>query len=139
MTADLEKYNELAYYTLNHPDPAFIHQHVVDAFAAQTASKQTKPVRITFALVGLYLAVEKGFTGKQVQLAHMRLGKHRKHWLTFPLPENRGSITVSDVLAIPPGQDRDAMIHRWCACVWDAYQDSQQKIRVLLDDELGIV
>jgi hypothetical protein len=34
MTND-ELYNELAFYTLSHPDPAFLHQHVVDAYAAQ--------------------------------------------------------------------------------------------------------
>ncbi|MDT7814573.1 MAG: hypothetical protein QOJ42_4489, partial [Acidobacteriaceae bacterium] len=28
MTND-ELYNELAFYTLSHPDPAFLHQHVV--------------------------------------------------------------------------------------------------------------
>ena len=48
-------YHELCYYTLTLGDPAFIHQHVVDAFAAQQADEQTKPIKVTFALVGLYL------------------------------------------------------------------------------------
>lgn len=30
-----DAYNQLRCYTLVHGDPAFIHQHVVDAFAAQ--------------------------------------------------------------------------------------------------------
>lgn len=51
--------NELAYYTFAHPDPPFIHQHLVDAFAAETADESTKPMKITFALIGLYLHVEK--------------------------------------------------------------------------------
>ncbi len=61
-------YNELSYYTLALRDPAFIHQHIVDAFAAQTADEHTRPIKLTFALAGLYLHVEKGFTGRQVQL-----------------------------------------------------------------------
>jgi hypothetical protein len=36
-----------------HRDPSFIHQYVVDAFAAQQADEQTKPMKLTFALVGL--------------------------------------------------------------------------------------
>jgi len=38
MTND-ELYNELAHYTLSHPDPSFLHQHVVDAYAAQYADE----------------------------------------------------------------------------------------------------
>jgi uncharacterized protein DUF5946 len=60
----------LSAYTLTHSDPAFIHQHVVDAFAAQSADDTTKPITLTFALVGLYLHVEKGRTGRRVQLVH---------------------------------------------------------------------
>lgn len=45
-------YDELQAYTLAHGDPAFIHQHVVDAWAAQHADEETKPIALTFALVG---------------------------------------------------------------------------------------
>src|SRR6478736_2672756 len=70
-----DSFNELCYYTLAHGDPSFIHQHVVDAFAAQNADEQTKPIKLTFALVGLYLYVEKGFSGKRVQRVHMALAQ----------------------------------------------------------------
>src|SRR5438067_3221775 len=48
-------------------------QHVVDAYAAQTARASTKPITLAFALVGLYLHLEKNQTGKQVQRVHMLL------------------------------------------------------------------
>src|SRR5579883_1524991 len=102
-----EAYKQLAYYTLAHSDPSFIHQHIVDAFAAQYADEQTKPIKIAFALIGLYLFVEKHFTGKQVQKAHMQLAQHRKQWPTFPLPKDRGHITIFDVLAETEGKQRD--------------------------------
>ncbi len=49
--------DELCCYTLSLRDAAFIHQHAVDAIAAQNADAQTKPIAIAFALVGLYLAI----------------------------------------------------------------------------------
>jgi hypothetical protein len=59
MTSDEEAYHGLCCYTLAHGDPSFIHQHVVDAFAAQTADDRTKPIKLALALIGLYLHVER--------------------------------------------------------------------------------
>jgi hypothetical protein len=70
-----EQYDELAYYTLAHPDPGFIHQNIVDAFAAQTATEADKPIKIAFALVGLYLCTVKGRTGRQAQVGAHAFGK----------------------------------------------------------------
>lgn len=130
-------YNELACYTLAHPDPAFIHQLVVDAFAAQNADETTKPIAIVFALIGLYLHIEKGFTGKQVQRAHMQLAKWPNTWVKPPLPENRGDVRIQDVLAEEPGPARDAMIERWCASIWEAWQPSRAPIVELARTYLG--
>lgn len=33
---DQESFYDLSYYTLEHSDPALIHQYVVDAYGAQT-------------------------------------------------------------------------------------------------------
>jgi hypothetical protein len=44
-----EMQDELSLYTLAHRSPAFIHQHAVDTFAAQTASERTKPIALAFA------------------------------------------------------------------------------------------
>ena len=117
--------NELSCYTLSHGDPAFIHQHVVDAAAAQNAQENTKPIAITFALAGLYLHLERHFTGRQVQLAHMALGKTKHRMPTFPLPADRGAITAADVMAVPPGPERDRAIDRWCESVWAAFRESR--------------
>jgi hypothetical protein len=39
----------------------------VDAYAAQHATPASKPITTAFALIGLFLFAERGFTGKQVQ------------------------------------------------------------------------
>ena len=120
------KYNELAFYTLAHKDPAFIHQHIVDAFCAQNADENTKPIAITFALLGLYLYLEKNYTGRQVQLVHMKFGKRKNKWPKFVFPKERGKITAEDVLLAKPGKERDEMIKKWCQCVWDTWKENNK-------------
>ena len=136
--SEQESNHELTFYTLAHSDPAFIHQHAVDAFAAQTADANTKPITVVFALIGLYLYIEKGFTGKQVQRAHMKMARYRKEWPKLPLPEARGAVRIADVLAAGPGAERDAMIRCWCNAVWHAWQPCRNVIVALAKDELGV-
>ena len=125
-------YDELCSYTLTRDGAAFIHQHVIDAFAAQAADDHTKPIRLTFALVGLYLHVERHFTGREVQQAHQRIAKCKRVWPSFTLPRDRGSITAADVLARAEGTERDDAIHAWCAVVWDAFSRSKALVEELL-------
>jgi hypothetical protein len=128
MTAS-EQYHELSFYTLAHPDNLyFIHQHIVDAQTAQTADAHTKPIAIVYALVGLYLMIEKNYTGRQVQLAHMQLSKNKKDLPPIPLPEKRGEITVQEVLKATAGSERDTAIKNWCISVWQAYVDTREII-----------
>ena len=49
-----EQFDQLCFYTLAKQDGPFIHQHVVDAFAAQHADQDSKPIGVAFALIGLY-------------------------------------------------------------------------------------
>ena len=121
-------YNELAFYTLSHPGPDFIHQHIVDAFVAQSAKKETKWIAIYYSLIGLYLYVEKGYTGKQIQLEHIRLSKQKKEFLPFELPRNKGNFTVEDVLKTDPGIERDLAIELWCKVVWEAHKTCKSYI-----------
>jgi hypothetical protein len=140
MASQKEEFNELSFYTLAHPDMIyFIHQHAVDAFQAQCADKSTKQIGLVFSLAGLYLFLEKGYTGRQVQQAHMRLAQNKKAWPQLGLPEQRGAITVSDVLKSEPGQARDQMIKAWCSSVWSAYKDWHNTIEALAKTELGVV
>lgn len=138
MATAQDLYNELAYYTLAHGDSAFIHQHVVDAFAVQHADETTKPIAVVFGLAGLYLHIERGFTGRQVQVTHMRMAAKHKQCPRVPLPEKRGEVTIETVLAANPGPERDAEIERWCASVWDACRESHAMIADLLKRELDI-
>lgn len=131
-----EAFYELSYYTLSHKQEEFIHQYIVDAYAAQTADGETKAIKINFALIGLYLHLEKGYSGKQVQLAHMQLAKYKNELPTISLPENREDITVFDVLKAPEGEERDRKIEEWMKSVWKAYANSHEIIQNFLQKYL---
>lgn len=61
MDATHAAYAEVYVYTMGRP--GFILQHVVDAFVVQTASDASKPISVVFGLIGLYLRVERQFSG----------------------------------------------------------------------------
>ncbi len=129
--------HELTYYTLGHPDLSyFIHQHVVDAYNVQQADENTSPIGIYFSLAGLYLFLENGYTGRQVQKAHMHIAMHKKPWPKITLPAYRGDIKVADVVQSLPGPERDQKIKDWCKSVWEACGPVQEEIRVWAKTEL---
>lgn len=123
-------YDEVYAYTMGRD--GFILQHVVDAFAAQTADDDSKPIGVIFALVGLYLHVEKHYSGTEVQKVHMLLGRRKKQWPAVPLPRDRGGMTAADVLAAPEGSERDRAIDAWCESVWAAFRESRPTVIGLL-------
>jgi hypothetical protein len=120
-------YDELYAYTMSRPRGTFVLQHAVDAWAAQTADASTKPMKLVFALLGLYLHLERGYSGLRVQQVHMQLGK-QPVWPSIEIPVDRGAVTPVDVLTAPPGDARDRAIDAWCASVWAAYGGSRQAI-----------
>ena len=124
------EYQQLYVYAMGRP--GFVLQHVVDAFAVQTADPDSKPIAVVFGLVGLYLHVEKQFSGREVQRVHMLLGRRRRGWPGMALPEERGTLTVADVLAASAGPERDLAIENWCRSVWTACAGNRETIIALL-------
>ena len=126
--SEKEAYDELQAYTLELRDAAFIHQHVVDAWMLQHADETTKSIGVAFALVGMYLHFEKSFSGKEVQRAHMVMGKRSKTWPAFDLPAERGSMNATDVMAAPAGPERDRAIEAWSLSIWQAFHASHAAV-----------
>ena len=125
--------NELSYYTLAHRDPTFIHQHLVDAYGAQHVRQSPSTIGAAFALAGLYLTVERRFTGRQVQQMHIRMARTSKRWPRFDPPEEVGPLTVADVLAVEPGPRRDEKLMEWCASVWNTWSSEHGRVREMVD------
>jgi hypothetical protein len=62
----------------------------VDVYEAQHAGGTTRNITVAFGLIGLYLALEKGYTGKEVQQAHMQITRFRNDWPPgWNLPHDR--------------------------------------------------
>lgn len=124
-------YYDLSYYTLSLQDPGFIHQLIVDAYAAQHVGARTKPITITFALAGLYLVNEKGFDGRRVQLIHIAMAKKNKSWPDFHPPESKEWLMAKEVMEVPDNLKQE-MIRKWSASVWEIWEREGDKIQVFL-------
>jgi len=124
--------NELTYYTLAHGDPRFIHQHLVDAYGAQHVRQSGSTIGAAFSLAGLYLAVERGFTGRQVQQMHIVMSSRSKQWPRFDPPTDVGPLTVADVLAVEPGPGRDEKLLQWCASIWRAWSAEHGRVKEMV-------
>ncbi len=122
-------FSDLSCYTVSKRDAEFIHQCAVDVYEAQHAGGKTRNITVVFGLIGLYLALERGYTGKQVQMAHVRIARARKDWPRLEPPSEPASLTVVDVLMVPDGPLKDAMIRQWMASVWESWADRQAWVR----------
>jgi hypothetical protein len=123
-------------YTLARGDGEFIHQHVVDAYAAQHVTQDTKVVTLAAALIGLYLFVERGYNGREVQLEHMKLGKRMKSWPRFEAPRSRAELTVGEPWSTPPGPERDEKIRKWAREVWEMWGEHKAEVEALYQQRL---
>ncbi|MGZ6142994.1 MAG: DUF5946 family protein [Myxococcales bacterium] len=116
---------ELSSRTLALQDPTFPHQYAVDAYAAQHASTDSPRIKTAFALIGLYLACERGLTGRAVQLQHMRLAGPRREWPRF-VRHLDVPVTVADVVAQPE------RLKEWAASVWRGWEPDHARVRSLV-------
>ena len=130
-------FSDLSTYTVAKQDPGFLHQHAVDAYESQHAGGRARNITVVFGLIGLYLALERGFTGRQVQLAHMQIAKARKTWPRMDPPARPAPVTVRDVLNAPEGPQRDVILRRWMISVSESWADQQQWVRKVTDYTMG--
>ncbi len=129
------RFDELSLYTVAQGRDYFIHQHVVDAYGAQHVNEDSKPIAAIFTLMGLYLWLERGFSGLQVQHMHVVFGKRKWSWPKIEPPCQGIAVNVATVLDAEPGPERDAMIRKWGDAVWGAYDETEKdKIRKLVDN-----
>jgi hypothetical protein len=128
-------YQELAAYNLTGGRRDFIHQEAVDAYAAQHPGPPAKPMATWFGLVGLHLALDLGRTGREVQQAHMRLARRRRHWPELAAPADLTGMVVADVMQQPADDTRDDALWRWAGEVWEHWAAVHQVIADLCADQ----
>ena len=130
-------YGRLTVYSIAHRSPEFLHQHVVDTYGAQHVSEEAPALMTAFALIGLHLWLERGYTGKQIQATHGRIARVRKNWPRFETPHRDWTMTMLNPLEAPEGPARDAAIEDWARSVWSVWAPLHGEIAALVDEVLA--
>jgi hypothetical protein len=106
-----------------------LHQLTVDTYAAQHAGPQVPAISVPFALIGLLLALENGWSGVAVRAAHGYLAERGGAWPVFEAPGARSAMTAADVAAARNPKQHAALVERWAAVTWDAWRSEHPKVR----------
>ena len=135
-----ELYGEVAGYETQHLlELGRWHQLLVDAYAAQHAGERTPLIGTAFALIGLHLAIDRGWDGRQVRDAHQRLAAASKVWPRFELPARRGNLTIFDLAMARTPQEHVERLRAWAAAVWEAWVGAHDPVRALLRTHADVV
>ncbi len=108
-----QEFGRLTAYNLQQASADFRHQLAVDTYAAQHPAPPAKRVTLWFALAGLHLALDEGWTGRQVQVAHQHLSHLDKVGPDLDHLVLQSGMTVRDVMAARPGDERDTALMDW--------------------------
>jgi hypothetical protein len=119
--------DELLGYEFQHPVMLRYHQLTVDAYGAQHAGGTAPTVRVAASLVGLWLALEHGFSAEDVRAVHRRMGPPTPAWPTFERPSTpQRWLTVLDVAEAGVRQRSEGgharAVGQWADSVWDAWR-----------------
>lgn len=123
---------KLSEYTQSLYDPSFPHQIAVDAYGAQHAGPTSRSITTAFALIGLCLLFNWGYTGRQVQKVHMILANRSKDWPRFNPPGIKDGLTVQDVIRAEHGGERDRMLRVWAESVWATWKKDHENVAKLI-------
>lgn len=112
-------------------DPAYfeVHHRTVDAYSVQHPGSPTKHniKSVVVHLIGLYAGLERQLPRQQV--AKLMDGATKQiefDWLNPP--ENRGDITVADVLKAQSAEEHRQLVPRWAREAWMAWSDHHQQV-----------
>ena len=97
---------------------------VIDAYAVQHHGKPERRAiqSVNAHLVALYLQLEIGYTGAQVNVPLQRVLKlaNEFEWLEPPTPN--GTLTIADVLTAVTPQEQANAIENYARDIWRAWQ-----------------
>lgn len=109
-----------------------LHQLTVDAYGAQHAGGGTPPIGPTFGLLGLRLALEDGWTGRQVRDAHLYLARTFRDWPTWDPPPRPAQLTVFDVAGAGSPEAHADSVERWARAVWASWTAEHGRVAALV-------
>jgi hypothetical protein len=113
------------------------YQVCVDSFGAQHVGENTAAITVAFALNGLYLVFERGFSGLQVREAHGYLANTVDSWDRLPRPGSVGAMTAFDVALAADPEEHAALVERWGRSVWESWTHVHDVVADLTDRQLA--
>jgi hypothetical protein len=118
------------------------HQLTIDAYGAQHGGPTVPAIAVTFGLIGLYLALDEGWTGTEVRDAHQFLARpargeagregrmpSRPVWPVFEPPANPDWLTIADVAGASSTEEHATRVDRWVRSVWQAWSAEHDRVR----------
>jgi Family of unknown function (DUF5946) len=113
------------------------HQLLVDTYGAQHAGGAASRIGVAFSLIGLELALERGWDGLAVRDAHQSLAARYREWPPVAAPAGPWPVTVADLAAAAEPDGWPGELQRWSRSVWDAWRPAHPVVRALIADRLG--
>ena len=119
-------HGELMGFQMQHPVMLRYHQMTADAYAAQHAGGTAPLLRVGYALAGLWLSIEHGFSGEDVRSIHRRMGRPTAAWPMFEPPEaGQPWLTVVDVaeagVRVHSERGHAKAVSAWAESVWETW------------------
>lgn len=123
-------HGELLGFQVQHPVMLRYHQLTADTYTAQHAGGPTPLLRVGYALTGLWLSIEHGFSGEDVRSIHRRMGRPTAAWPIFdpPRPPQRWltGIDVADAGVRQRSERGHAKaVAAWAESVWETWLREQ--------------
>jgi hypothetical protein len=125
-----ELYMTVVGHELTHiPKLGRLHQLTEDAYGAQHAGPRVPAIGMAFALIGLHLVLDAGWSGTAVRAAHQYLAAHYKNWPRFTAPGQPAVLTVAHVAGSPTPEVHASRVRAWAASVWESWSTEHQAVR----------
>jgi len=132
-------FGEVAAYQLGHLTTlGRVHQLMVDAYGAQHAGASASRKGVAFALIGLRLSLEQGWSGDEIRDAHRYLAAASKPWPEFAPPSHGAWMTVADVAKATSPEAHARSVHGWAASVWAAWGPARDVVVALIERRLPV-
>jgi len=106
-----------------------LHQLTVDTYAAQHPGSQVPAISTPFALIGLLLTLEEGWSGLAVRAAHGWLAAHHAVWPRFTPPLAFGALTAARVADARTPEVHARLVEAWSAATWAAWAQQHTAVR----------
>jgi hypothetical protein len=110
-----------------------VHQLTVDAYAVQHAGGAHPDKSVCVHLVGLHLALERGFDSVDIPARLQQVSGAISTWPHFELPSVRSQVTAHDVAQAKSTREHAELVRRWASQTWEAWSAHHSAVAALMD------